>query len=32
VDEGGPDVEIVEPVGSAAWSDFDETFTPAHDS
>jgi hypothetical protein len=32
VDEGGPDVQIVTPVGSAAWSDFDETFTPAHDS
>jgi hypothetical protein len=32
VDESGPDVQIVAPVGSAAWSDFDETFTPADDS
>lgn len=32
VDEGGPDVEVVNPGGSASWYEFDETFTPANDS
>ena len=31
-DEGGADTEIVNPGGSIPWYEFDETFTPTHDS
>lgn len=32
VDEGGADTTIYAPGGTAAWMQFDETFTPTHDS
>jgi hypothetical protein len=32
VDLGGADTEIVAPGGTTPWYEFDETFTPAHDS
>jgi hypothetical protein len=32
VDEGGADTEIFTLSGTAAWAQFDETFTPTHDS
>jgi hypothetical protein len=32
VDGGGADTAIVNPGGTVAWYEFDETFTPAHDS
>lgn len=32
VDEGGADVQVVAPGASIVWYNFNETFTPAHDS